>query len=76
MDRIRSIVVKKIISYSIGWDSQNKQGYLTTVDEQKQTHAFGKLGLEEFKLLHDMLKEANVFIDNNKWLICGWEEGS
>jgi predicted ATP-dependent Lon-type protease len=65
--------MKKVVSYTIGWDTTAKEGYLTAVDEDKESHAFGQLSQEEFRILYDLLKEDKVFIDNNHWFISGWE---
>jgi hypothetical protein len=32
--------MKKVISYTIGWDTKAKEGYLTAVDEEQVSHAF------------------------------------
>lgn len=64
--------MKKVIAYTLGWDTERKQGYLTLVDEYSQTHAFGELSAEEFAMLTQMLKENRVCIDNNHWIITGW----
>lgn len=65
--------MKKVLSYTIGWDTQAKEGYLTAVDEDSVSHAFGHLSHEEFRILYDLLKEDKVFIDNSHWFIGGWE---
>ncbi|SOE21175.1 hypothetical protein SAMN06298216_1647 [Spirosomataceae bacterium TFI 002] len=65
--------MKKVLNYTIGWDTKAKEGYLTAVDEDNKSHAFGQLSQDEFRLLFDLLKEDKVFIDNNHWLISGWE---
>jgi hypothetical protein len=67
--------MKQIIKYTIGWDMEGKEGYLTAIDETHTTHAFGKLPQSEFQILIDMLNQNKVFIDNNKWIISGWEAG-
>jgi hypothetical protein len=67
--------MKKILKYTIGWDIDGKEGYLTIIDETQTSHVFSKLPLPEFHILAVMLKEKNVFIDNNKWVIGGWEKG-
>ena len=66
--------MKRILNYTIGWDTKAKKGYLTAVDEDHVSHSFGKLPKEEFKILQDLLKEDKVFIDNNQWIIGGWDE--
>ncbi|OYU66926.1 MAG: hypothetical protein CFE22_06465 [Cytophagaceae bacterium BCCC1] len=65
--------MKKVVSYTIGWDTKAKEGYLTAVDEDQVSHAFGQLSQEEFRILYDLLKEDKVFIDNNLWFFSGWE---
>jgi hypothetical protein len=65
--------MKRIIKYTIGWDIEGKEGYFTAIDETEKSHIFGKIPPSEFHILVDMLKERNVFIDNNKWIISGWE---
>jgi hypothetical protein len=65
--------MKRIIKYTIGWDIEGKEGYFTALDETQTSHAFGKLPQSEFHILIDMLKQSKVFIDNNKWIISGWE---
>ncbi|MFN8357967.1 MAG: hypothetical protein U0Y10_26130 [Spirosomataceae bacterium] len=64
--------MKKIISYTLGWDTEHKQGYLTVLDESQQTHVFGNLTTEEFALLSQMLKENRVYIDQTQWIVVGW----
>lgn len=66
--------MKKVISYTIGWDSKGKRGYLTAIDENNESYAFGQLSKEEFRILFDLLKENKVYIDNNHWFISGWDQ--
>lgn len=65
--------MKRILNYTIGWDTKAKKGYLTAVDEDQVSHSFGELPNEEFKILQDLLKEDKVFIDSNKWIVAGWK---
>ncbi len=67
--------MKRIIKYTIGWDMEAKEGYLTAIDETQTSHVFGKLPPAEFHILINLLKENKVFIDSNKWVISGWEAG-
>ena len=53
---------------------ERKEGYLTAIDETQTSHVFGKLPQSEFQILVDMLNQSKVFIDNNKWIISGWDE--
>jgi hypothetical protein len=64
--------MKRIIDYTLAWDSSNKLGYFTAIDEQNQSHVFSKLCLGEFEILLGLLKENRVYIDNNKWIVTGW----
>lgn len=67
-----SPAMKRILTYTIGWDTETKQGYLTVIDESQTTHALANLSLNEVKILVDLLKENSVLIDQNNWLISGW----
>lgn len=62
----------KIKSYTVGWDTIKKQGYINAQDEHGQSHHLSELGAEEFKIITDLLKADKVHIDNNKWVIGGW----
>ena len=66
--------MKRIIKYTIGWDIVGKEGYLTAIDETQTSHVFGKLPQAEFQILINMLNQSKVFIDNNKWIISGWDK--
>ena len=66
--------MKQIIKYTVGWDMASKEGYITLVDETQKSYVFGKMPPPEFHLLVEMLKENKVFIDNNNWIISGWEK--
>ena len=66
--------MKRIIKYTIGWDIVGKEGYLTAIDETQTSHVFGKLPQTEFQILINMLNQSKVFIDNNKWIISGWDK--
>ena len=66
--------MKRIIKYTIGWDIVGKEGYLTAIDETQTSHVFGQLPQTEFQILINMLNQSKVFIDNNKWIISGWDK--
>jgi hypothetical protein len=68
--------MKRIVKYTLGWDMEGKEGYLTAIDETQTSHIFGKLHQLEFQLLINMLNQKKVFIDNNKWIISGWDKES
>ena len=61
------------MSFTAGWDPINKTGYVTLIDEEKRSQAIDDLKLEEFSMLLNLLNgEQQVFLDNNKWIIVGW----
>lgn len=65
--------MKKVLSYTAGWDAENRLGYLTVVDNEDENHVLGKLERDDFRMLLRLLKEEKeVFIDNNNWLVSGW----
>ena len=65
--------MKKVKSYTAGWDAENRLGYLTVVDKDDESHVLGKLERDDFRMLLRLLKEEKeVFIDNNNWLVSGW----
>jgi hypothetical protein len=68
--------MKRIVDYNMAWDSQAKLGYFTAIDEQQQSHIFENLSQAEFSLLQGMLKENRVYIDQNRWIITGWNTDS
>ncbi len=65
--------MKKILTYTLAWDINKKQGYLTVIDEENASNVFGNLSKEEFSIVQDLLKEEEVFIDSNKWIVAGWK---
>lgn len=65
--------MKKVLSYTAGWDAKNSLGYLTVVDDEDESHLLGKLEGADFRMLLRLLKEEKeVFIDKNNWLVSGW----
>lgn len=69
--------MKKVLSYTAGWDAKNRLGYLTVVDDAQTNHVLGKLERDDFRMLLKLLKEEEeVFIDDNNWLVSGWKPGS
>lgn len=66
--------MKKVSSYTTGWDSKNKKGYLTVQDETEQNHLLGNLEREDFEVMLGLLKDqGEVFIDENQWIVAGWQ---
>lgn len=66
--------MKKVSSYTAGWDSKNKKGYLTVQDETEQNHLLGNLEREDFEVMLSLLKDkGEVFIDENHWIVAGWK---
>lgn len=66
--------MKRIKSYTVGWDTKNKQGYVSLIDEQEGRHLFDKIPNNEFSMILLLLKENQLFLDNQDWLIAGWNE--
>lgn len=66
--------MKRIKSYTVGWDTKNKQGYVSLIDEQEGRHLFDKIPNSEFSMILLLLKENQLFLDNQNWLIAGWNE--
>lgn len=73
---MKDLNMKKILSYTIGWDIKSKQGYMTAIDEDDTSHAFADISQDELRMLVDMLKEHKVYIDNSKWIIGGWNQNT
>lgn len=66
--------MKKVLSYTAGWDAENRLGYLTVVDTEMQNHLLGNLDREDFNIILQLLKkEKEVFIDRNNWIVAGWK---
>ncbi|MGL4629892.1 MAG: hypothetical protein ACRCVT_01705 [Leadbetterella sp.] len=63
--------MKKVLSYSLGWDTNAKVGYITLNLEGQKTHAFGKLGIDEFRIVSDILRQDSVYLDHQQWIISG-----
>lgn len=65
--------MKKVLSYTAGWDAENRLGYLTVMDIENHKHVLGNLERDDFRMLLKLLKEEEgIFIDNNNWLVSGW----
>lgn len=64
--------MKRIQSYTIGWDIIKKEGYLTLTDENQQNHSYGQLSLEEMALLQSFLNQETLHLDSQQWLIAKW----
>jgi hypothetical protein len=64
--------MKKIQSYTLGWDTIQKLGYINLKDEGQKEHTLGKLGAEEFAIMLGMLAKGDVFFDEQNWIIAGW----
>lgn len=65
--------MKRVISYTCGWDPIEKVGYLTAIDETQNSHAIGNLSKEEFRIMYDLLKEDEVYVDKHHWFVSGWD---
>lgn len=65
--------MKQIKTYTLGWDTNLKMGYLSLTDEESEIHHFSEIPASEFLILLSMLQMNNLQIDNQKWLISGWD---
>jgi hypothetical protein len=64
--------MKRIKSYTLGWDTEHKQGYINLVDEDDQKQMLSKIPTQEFSMMLMLLARGDVFIDDQKWIISGW----
>ncbi|MFN3849782.1 MAG: hypothetical protein ACK4NY_10150 [Spirosomataceae bacterium] len=65
--------MKRIKFYTLGWDTQNKEGYLSLTDESDEKHLLSRISTHEFSMMLLMLHQGDVFWDNQNWLITGWK---
>ncbi|MBX2950861.1 MAG: hypothetical protein KF870_00045 [Leadbetterella sp.] len=63
--------MKRIITFTFGWDIRGKAGYLTLLDEDGVRHAFRHLDAAEMKMLAGSLERYPAFIDQNHWIVWG-----
>ncbi len=63
--------MKRIITFTFGWDIGGKSGYLTLLDEDGGRHAFRDLGVAELQILAGNLERYPAFIDQNQWILWG-----
>lgn len=65
------IHMKRIITFTFGWDIRGKSGYLTLLDEDGGRHAFRDLNSRELQMLAGNLERYTAFIDQNHWILWG-----
>jgi hypothetical protein len=65
--------MKKIKSYTVGWDTQHKLGYLSLIDENDKEHPLSKISAEEFAMLLTLLNRKDLYLDRQKWIVSGWQ---
>lgn len=66
--------MKRIKSYTLGWNTTQKEGYITLTDDSQKDHSFEKISLEEMALLQKMLYQDDAYLDEQQWLIVGWKK--
>jgi hypothetical protein len=65
--------MKRIKSYTLGWDTENKLGYLSLIDEEDNEHLMSKVPAEEFSMMLLLLNRTDVYFDRQKWIVSGWK---
>ena len=66
--------MKRIKSYTLGWNTAQKEGYITLTDESQKDHSFEKVSLEEMVLIQKLLYQEEAYLDEQKWIISGWDK--
>jgi hypothetical protein len=61
--------MQKIKSYSLGYDTVNKVGYINLTTENNQEHSIGKIPTDEFAFILKLLSTGELFLDNQQWLV-------
>lgn len=67
--------MRRIITFTFGWDIRGKSGYLTLLDEDGVRHAFRHLDAAELQMLAGNLERYPAFIDQNHWILWGTSRG-
>lgn len=63
--------MKRIITFTFGWDIHGKSGYMTLLDEDGGRHAFRDLDANELQILSASLERYPAFIDQKHWILWG-----
>ncbi len=66
--------MKRIITFTFGWDICSKSGYLTLLDEDGARYAFRNLEAGELQMLAGNFHRFPAFIDQNHWILWGTAE--
>ena len=66
--------MKRIKSYTLGWNTAQKEGFITRTDESQKDYPFEKVSLEEMVLIQKLLYQKEAYLDEQKWIISGWDK--
>lgn len=64
--------MKKIRTYTIGWDPAHKAGYLKAELDDGSSLLLESLNAQELLLIMELLRRPPVYSDQAGWLIGGW----
>ncbi len=64
--------MKKIRTYTIGWDPVHKAGYLRAELDDGSSMLLENLDGQELLIIMELLKTPPVYSDQAGWLISGW----
>lgn len=63
--------MKKIETYTLGWDPEHKAGYFKAVPEEGPALVLQNLSAQEMLVILEMLRNPPVYTDNAGWLLSG-----
>lgn len=66
------IIMKKIQTYTIGWDPEHKTGYFKAEMEDGSSLVREGLNDREMLIILEMLRNPPLYTDKAGWLIGGW----
>lgn len=64
--------MKKIETYTLGWDSEHKAGYFKAELDDGSSLVLQNLDAQEMLVILEMLRNPPVYTDKAGWLIGGW----
>ncbi len=64
--------MKKIRTYTIGWDPAHKTGYLRAELDDGTSLLLENLNTQELAIIMQLLQTPPVYADQAGWLISGW----
>ncbi len=65
--------MKKILTYTIGWDPAHKVGYLKAELDDGSSLLLENLNAQELLIIMELLRTPPIYSDNAGWLIGGWK---